>query len=196
MFRRKTKSGRDRSLSSSSGDKPNRRHRSVSATFSSMAALPSHDEYHTHQLHLLYLGFVTVDEPRSTKDISATVRNVMATTHLQKNVTVTYDKGVLTVAEETGDRLILCHFQDVAIVTQDTSRNSYTDGSNRCIVLGFQSGRYAKQSHVFQASTDDEVRECVCLCLCLSVCLCVYVCVCVCVCERERERERESVSAV
>ena len=93
------------------------------------------------------------------KDISATVRNVMATALNHKNVTITFDQGVLTVAEETGDRLILCPFQHVAIVTQDTSRNSYTESSGCCLVMGFHSGRYANQSHVFQAKTNREVSH-------------------------------------
>lgn len=160
--RRLTKVGRARTMSSSSGDKPNRRHRSISATFSSAAAIPSHDLDHTPQqpkIHLCYLGYVTMDEPRNTRDISAVVRNVMATANDSKNVAVTYDSGVLAVSEENGDRLILCPFQHLAIIMQDTSRNSYATNSASCIVMGFQSGRYARQSHVFQAKTAEEVRS-------------------------------------
>ena len=168
--RRWTKIGRERSGSLSRSDKPNtKRHRSISATVSTSALPVSHDQGgHTHQFHLCYLGYVTVDEPRNPRDISAAVRNVMATTITQKNVTISYGDGILSVCEENGDRLILCPFQHVAIVTQDTSRNSYTDNSNCCIVVGFQNGRYKNQSHVFQTKTNREVSG------------------------RERERERES----
>lgn len=155
--RRLTKVGRSRTMSNASGNKPSRRHRSISATVSSSAIPLVQDCDHTHQIQLCYLGFVTVDEPRSTKDISAAVRNVMATALNQKNVTITFDQGVLTVAEESGDQLILCSFQHVAIVTQDSSRNSYMENSSCCLVMGFHSGRYAKQCHVFQAKTNREV---------------------------------------
>ena len=166
------KSARERSASLTRKDKSSskKRHRTISAAASSSALPTSRDgEDHTHQFHLCYLGYVTVDEPRNPRDISAAVRNVMATTITRKNVTVSYGQhGVLDVSEEAGDRLILCPFQHVAIVTQDTSRNSYTENSNCCIVIGFHDGRYKNQSHVFQAKSNREVG----------------------VRERERERER------
>ena len=117
----------------------------------------THHHAHQHQFHLCYLGYVMVDEPRNPRDISAAVRNVMATTITHKNVTLSYGDGVLTVSDENDDRLILAPSQHVAIVTQDSSRNSYTDNSNCCIVVGFNNGKYKNQSHVFQAKSNREV---------------------------------------
>ena len=177
-MRRLTKIGRDRTGSLSRKEKSSsKRHRSISATVSA-SALPvtvttshdpgSHTHHHQHQFQLCYLGYVTVEEPRNPRDISAAVRNVMATTMTHKNVTISYRDGVLSVSDEDDDRFILAPSQHVAIVTQDSSRNSYTDNSNCCIVIGFNNGRYKNQSHVFQAKSNREVSQ------------------------REREREREN----
>jgi hypothetical protein len=118
-----------------------------------------------------------VDEPRNPRDISAAVRNVMATTITHKNVTISYGDGVLSVSDENDDRLILAPSQHVAVVTLDSSRNSYTDNSCCCIVIGFNNGRHKNQSHVFQAKSNREVRLAVCVCVCVSE-------------KREREGER------
>ena len=172
-MRRLTKIGRDRTGSLSRKEKSSsKRHRSISATVST-SALPttpmSHDPggHAQNQFQLCYLGYVMVDEPRNPRDISAAVRNVMATTNTHKNVTILYGDGVLSVSDENDDRLILAPSQHVAVVTLDSSRNSYTDNSCCCIVIGFNNGRYKNQSHVFQAKSNREVRM------------------------RERERERE-----
>ena len=82
----------------------------------------------------------------------------MATTTTHKNVTILYGDGVLSVSDENDDRLILAPSQHVAVVTLDSSRNSYTDNSCCCIVIGFNNGRYKNQSHVFQAKSNREVR--------------------------------------
>ena len=162
-MRRLTKIGRDRTGSLSRKEKSSsKRHRSISATVST-SALPSVTMSHDprgpthHQFQLCYLGYVMVDEPRNPRDISAAVRNVMATTSTHKNVTISYRDGVLSVSDENDDRLILAPSQHVAIVTQDSSRNSYTDNSSCCIVVGFNNGRYKNQSHVFQAKSNREV---------------------------------------
>ena len=84
----------------------------------------------------------------------------MATTMSKKTVAMSHGQGILTVLEEeSGERLIHCPFQDVAVLTQDTGRNSYTENSSCCIVMAFHSGRYARQMHVFQAKTSREVRK-------------------------------------
>ena len=104
---------------------------------------------------LLYLGFASIEEPRSSREIMSIVKNVSETSPTQKSVVLTHHGGCLTVSEggEGRGKLLACPLYFVA-----QSTHSLTRGSSDCLGVSFSSGPYAKQCHVFRARNSREVR--------------------------------------
>lgn len=114
--------------------------------------------YHGHRddsEHVVfYLGFSHIDDPKSSKDIQAVVRTVRHTMTAHKAVSIQFEEGMLTIYEQSGEKLLVTPLRSVAHSAHDILK-----GSTDCLAVTFRSGRYAKQCHVFQANTSREVSR-------------------------------------
>ena len=78
---------------------------------------------------LHYLGFSSIAEPRSTREIQAVIRNVCASNLTQKSVSLSYQDGLLRIIGSSGDNLLVCplHFvAQVHTVTMSHTHNAIT----------------------------------------------------------------------
>ena len=102
---------------------------------------------------VFYMGYAHIDEPKSGKEIQATIRNVRQSMNIHKAVLFQHRNGTLNVSESSGEKLLVFPLHCIAHCTHDMNR-----GSSDCLAVTFSSGHYAKQCHVFQAMSSREVR--------------------------------------
>lgn len=156
-MKRRLTFGRRRSSSSLDPSQPGKPHWKVFRVRSeSDSVFEEHNLPRMHSLDskreqsLYYMGYVHIDDLRSAREIQSAIRTVRYSTTARKMVKVTQQNGFLSVSDSNGDKLLEPALHCIHDLHQLLD----------CLAVTFASGSFAKQCHVFQASSNREVREC------------------------------------
>ena len=129
------------------------RKRSISDMFEiHRAASPSQER--VQDVCYNYMGFATIEDPKSSKELQMAIRTVKETTLAQKPVKLVFQDGSLNVLEMNAERILACPLSYIV---------QCVHGSSDCFAVVFGGGHYGKQCHVFQANSSREVRVRVCV---------------------------------